>query len=159
MVQSNFSTVVQQNYSPQIRAGFPGMVSHETSWDASTWLCGTSAGIPFGVVVSASSGNPKQAVIGGTLPIGITVVDITQDRMPLNPVSGTEVGGDIYPQYGNMAVLTRGRIWVMAQADVAANDPVSTKALAERFRIRLLVRRVLARLFIPSNRMRAIPLP
>lgn len=123
MVQSNYNTVVQTNYAPGIRAGTPGMISHETSSDTSTWLAGSSA-IPFGLAVSAVPGSAKQCALGGTAFIGITIVDITQDKMPINPLTGTEVVGDAYQAQSNVAVCTRGRIWVQAQADVAANDPV-----------------------------------
>lgn len=120
-----YSTVVQRDYRPQMRAGIPGMVSHETSYDISTWLCGTAAGIPFGAVVTAVAGQPKQAVIGGSGPIlGIAAIDITQTGLPLDPLGGVETAADKYPLGMNMGVLTRGRIWVLAQADVNAGDAV-----------------------------------
>lgn len=119
------TTVVQTSYRPQIAPAVVGMIATEVGWDAITRLCVTATGIPFGVAVSQDTSD-KGAVIGGTKFLGITCRDITLDRIPIDPLAaaGTLAGLDVYPQYSNMGVLTRGQIWVLAHANVIGGDPL-----------------------------------
>lgn len=119
------SVVVQSNYRPQIAPAVAGMIADEASWDATTRICETAAGIGFGLAVSVGTLSDKGAVLGGTSFIGITIRDITLDRIPIDPDAATDYAtADTYPKLANMGVLTRGTIWVVAMADVKSGDPV-----------------------------------
>lgn len=118
------TTVVQSTYRTGIRKGIPGMVSDQVGYDAITRICQDSAGIGFGVAVSQGS-TDKAATIGGTKFLGITMRDITLVPGVANdPNSDTLSPVDVYPQYLNMGIMTRGHIWVVAHADVAGGDPL-----------------------------------
>lgn len=118
------STVVQTTYRPQLAPGVVGLVAQEEQYNINTRICETAAGIGFGLAVSQGTASDKGALLGGSAFIGITVRDVTLDRIPINPLSSTEFAADTYPQYGNMGVLDFGVIWVMANNDVSAGDPL-----------------------------------
>lgn len=113
------STVVQTTYRPQLAAAVAGMIADEASAEVGTRQVETAAGIGFGVAVSQGV-NDKGCIVGGTAFIGITVRDVAQDRIPIDPLSSTEAAADVYPQYSNAAILSRGDIWVVASATVTA---------------------------------------
>jgi len=117
------STVVQRTYRPQQAAGLAGLIVDETRASVSTYQCGTSAGIGFGLAVSQGSGSDTQAVIGGASKfIGLTVRDVTLDGLPIDPLLDAIAPVDTYQQYANMAVMHTGHMWVVAHAIVAAGD-------------------------------------
>lgn len=116
------TTVVQQTYRPQIAPAYVGMIADMSLSSVQTRLCETVAGIGFGLAVGQGA-NTKGAVIGGSNFVGISVRDVTLDRVALNPLNtGPLVAADTYPQYSNMAVMSQGRIWVSADSDVAPGD-------------------------------------
>jgi hypothetical protein len=108
------STVVQTTYKPQILPAVVGMIASEVGAEVGTRICETSAGIGFGLAVSQGVGD-KGAVIAGSNFIGVTARDVSLDRLPVDPLAAdqTLLAADTYPQYSNMAVLSRGDIWVM----------------------------------------------
>lgn len=106
------STVVQRTYRPQQAAGLPGMIADETRASVITRQCETAAGIGFGLAVSQGT-KDTSAVIGGASFIGLTVRDVTQDQMPIDPLyNGGPIAVDTYPQYRDMGVMTTGHMWV-----------------------------------------------
>lgn len=125
------STVVQTRYAPQMQPGVVGMIADMTGWDVSTYICETVAGIGFGLAVSQGV-NDKGCVLGGTTTAfrGITVRDVTLDRLPIDPLAaaGTLLAADTYARYQNVAVMSRGTIWVMCygggDGGVRAGDPL-----------------------------------
>jgi hypothetical protein len=127
MVQS---TVVQSTYAPQINVGAVGMVADEATAEVGTRINETAAGLPFGVAVSQGTLSDKGCLIGGTAFVGITVRDVTLDRMPINPLAagGVYPPVDNYQQYANVGVLSRGDIWVLAGADVTAGNALYYEA-------------------------------
>ncbi len=106
------STVVQRTYRPQIAPGVAGMIVDETRASVITRQCATAAGIGFGLAVSQGT-KDTDAVIGVASFLGLTVRDVTQDQMPIDPLySGAGIPVDIYPQYRDMGVMTTGHMWV-----------------------------------------------
>lgn len=127
------STVVQTVYKPQIIAATVGMIADEASADVMTRICETSAGIGFGLAVCLGTLSDKGAVLGGTTTgafLGVSVRDVTLDRLPIDPLAADQslIAADTYGQYSNMAVLTRGNIWVTCygggSAGVKSGDPL-----------------------------------
>jgi len=118
------STVVQTTYRPQIAAGAIGMIVDETHASVNTRMVETSGGVGFGLAVSQGVGDTG-CVIGGSAFIGVTVRDVTLDRVPIDPQApvGTILAADTYPQYANAGVMSTGHIWVAAGAgSIKAND-------------------------------------
>lgn len=123
------SVVVQRTYRPQIAPALPGLISDETPSAVQTRVVETAAGIGFGLAVSAGTLSDKGAILGGAAFIGISVRDITQvPGVPYDPLADVGPAADIYPQYANISVMTRGHIWVVAHgggdAGVKAHDPL-----------------------------------
>lgn len=116
------TTVVQTTYRPQIAPAALGMVADLANSEVGTRICETAAGIAFGRAVSQGTLSDRGAVLGGSNFVGISVRDVTLDRMPIDPLSSTEAAADTYPQYSNMSVASRGHIWVNAGANVSAGD-------------------------------------
>lgn len=109
---------VQTTYATNMRPGVPGLVVG-ADFDIDTGNCETAAGIGFGLGVSQGAAD-KGVILGGTKLgfRGITVRDVTLESDQ----------GDVYAQYQNVGVLTRGKIWVMVPVAVAAHDPVHFNA-------------------------------
>jgi hypothetical protein len=127
------NTVVQTTYRPQIAYGLEGMISEETDSEVGTRICETAAGITFGKAVSQGAG-AKGCIIGGANFVGVSVRDITLGLVSPVPLGG--VGDnplDTYGQYTNVAVLSRGRIWVKPQGLIAPNDAVFYDVGSGRF--------------------------
>ena len=116
------STVVQTSYRPQIAKGVAGLVVDEGGYETATRRCDTSAGITFGQAVS--DGGDGTAVLGGDSFLGITCRDVTLNGVSLLPLADAATAADTFERYRNMPVLTRGRIYVQADCDVAAGDPI-----------------------------------
>jgi hypothetical protein len=116
------STVVQSRYTPMQKKGLPGLIVDEAGYQTSTRRCDSNA-IGFGVAVS--DGLDGTAILGGDALLGITARDVTLNGVTLDPVGNAPPAqADVYDRYRNMAVLTRGHIWVQPANAVAAGDPV-----------------------------------
>lgn len=106
------ATVVQRTYAPQIAPAVVGMIANEAGDAVGTRECETAAGIGFGLAVSQGT-KEGGAVLGGSAFIGVSVRDVTLDRISVDPAyAGATLPVDTYPQYQSMAVLSRGDIWV-----------------------------------------------
>jgi hypothetical protein len=112
--------IIQRNYSPVIRPGLVGMIGDHVESSTITRLCETATGIPFGRAVSQGTGD-RGAVIGGSGFIGLSVRDITQSGIAIDPTATVRPAVDLYPQYANMEVITRGHLWVLPQGNVIAD--------------------------------------
>lgn len=128
------STVVQTTYRPQQAPGVVGMIADMVSADVSTYQVETSAGIGFGLAVGQGTGDTG-AVLGGASFLGVSVRDVTLDRLPIDPLSSasTPLALDTYQQRSNMGVLTRGHIWVLAADNVAAGNALAYDATTGLF--------------------------
>lgn len=116
------STVVQAHYRPQIAAAAVGLIADEASAEVGTRQCETAAGIGFGLAVSQGT-KDKGCIIGGSAFVGVSVRDVTLDGIPLDPLNdGTHVAVDTYGKDANVGVLSRGHIWVEAQANVVGGN-------------------------------------
>ena len=116
---------VQTTYTRFMNVGMVGMPATTYGWDIVTRLAEDptlTAGIAFGIVVSQGTlHGPRSAVKGiasGGLPIGITAADHTLPTF----TGGAPV--DTYNDGDNMAVMTRGDIWVSAVGTVVAGTQV-----------------------------------
>ncbi|PWT71217.1 MAG: hypothetical protein C5B60_11175 [Chloroflexi bacterium] len=118
-------TVVQTDYAPQIRAGVNGLIADEVDNSVQTYVVETAAGIGFGLAVSQGV-NDIGCIVGGTLAkfLGITRRDMTLALAPVDPLSSTPLPLDTYGQRTNAGVMSRGHMWVVPGATVAAADPV-----------------------------------
>jgi hypothetical protein len=106
------------------------MIADQMPHAVVTRICETAAGIGFGKAVSQGTLSPKGVVLGGTTYVGITCRDITLSLSNLDPNASTPFPLDKYGYKTNMAVMTRGHIWVKAFGNVAANDGVYFDAAA-----------------------------
>jgi hypothetical protein len=108
---------VQSSYSLTIGAARAGMVaSEETLTNIISKIVDSAGAIGFGkLVVQSSEGDDKIKIptAGGTFR-GITVRDVT-----LRPDDN-----DAYAVNENAGVVTKGVVWVLPGATVAAGDPV-----------------------------------
>lgn len=114
------AAAVQTTYAETLKPGKAGMVANMTDWDADTLIVETDAGIGFGLAVGQGT-DPKQAVIGAASAAafrGISVRDVTLES----------TDEDKYADGKNMAVLTRGDIWVVTGGDVTAGADVTFAA-------------------------------
>jgi hypothetical protein len=122
------STVVQRSYAPQMRAGLVGMVSDQVEYAMHTRIADVAAGagIPFGIAVSQSPNMDKGCIPGGTKFIGVTARDITLVGAMIDPLAPDGLFNplDQYGQKVNVAVLSRGHIWVLAGSGSLAGDGV-----------------------------------
>jgi hypothetical protein len=126
------TTVVQTSYRPQIAYGLEGMISEETDSEVGTRLCETAGGISFGKAVSQGT-RAKGCIIGGSAFVGVTVRDITLALVSVDPLSAIDNPLDTYGQWTNVAVCSRGHIWVKPQGLVAANDALYYDAASGKF--------------------------
>jgi hypothetical protein len=121
------SVVLQSSYRPEIQVGLPGMIYDLGSKEIVSRVVETSTGIPFGVAVSWGANSDRGAVIGGSSFLGISLRDIALPMAHIDPYATTDFAAselDSFPQYANMPVMTRGRIWVRAGATVTRNNGV-----------------------------------
>lgn len=115
---------VQTSYGISQAAGTAGQRASMADDNVITRLCGTAAGIGFGLAVS--QGAEGLAVLGGAKFLGVTLKDPT-----LVPRVGVEV--DEYQEGDNMAIMTRGECYVSPVEAVAAGNPVTFDATTGRF--------------------------
>ncbi len=103
--------ITQSTYSRYAPIAQNGTVASMSSWDADTYVAeGT---IPFGLVVSKGA-EDNTCAKAGTLFVGVSVRDVTL----------THSTADQYQVGDNVAVLTRGDIWVVAKEAVVARTAV-----------------------------------
>ena len=126
------TTVVQTHYAPEIYKGLEGMISDETGSEVGTRICETAAGITFGKAVSQGT-RSKGCVLGGSAFVGVSVRDITLALVSVDPLSDTPNALDTYGMWTNVAVLSRGHIWVKPQALVLPNEAVYYDAATGQF--------------------------
>ena len=117
------SVILQTRYAPSIAPAVEGMIADMTPSTVGTRICETAAGIPFGKAVSWGTG-AKSCIIGGAKFVGLSVRDITLVPTPVDPLSSTPNPLDAYGKNTNVAVMTRGHMWVKPQALVAPGDDV-----------------------------------
>jgi hypothetical protein len=116
------STVVQSTYRPQIPYGLVGMPADGINASDDSKTVETVAGIGFGLVVSQGAREDGIVVGGAANPIGLTMRDVTLARSPIDPLSSVLAPIDVYPQWSNAAIRSRGHIWVLATATVNPGD-------------------------------------
>ncbi len=126
------NTDVQQRYAPYIQVGLEGMISEMTGYETGTRICETPAGITFGKAVSQGF-YAKGCVLGGANFVGVSVRDITLVGVSPDPLATVDSPLDTYGQWVNMAVLTRGHIWLKPQALVNFNDPLYYDTASGKF--------------------------
>lgn len=117
------TTAVQTSYRPQMRPAVPGQIADMTGTDRITRIAEGAMG--FGLAVSKGANSDKGCVLGGSAFLGITIRDITLvPGISIDPLySGSPViAPDQFSTFINVPVMTRGRIWVVAGAKVAAGD-------------------------------------
>lgn len=118
------TTVVQTNYRPQIAPAMAGLVANMIDATIRSKNVETAAGIGFGLAVSQGTADGG-CVLGGSAFIGISVRDITQALAMVDPLSDTYNTVDTYGLYCSASIISRGDIWVVAGANVAAGNAVS----------------------------------
>jgi hypothetical protein len=118
------TTIVQTSYRPQIAFGLEGMIADMTSSSVQTRTCETAAGIPFGRACSQGA-KPGGCIIAGGAFIGVSVRDITLVPSPVDPLSDILNPLDAYGINTNVALLSRGRIWLRAAGNVVPGNPLS----------------------------------
>jgi hypothetical protein len=79
--------------------------------------------VPLPLVRCCVSEGGNEGTPGGSAFLGITARDVTLDGAPIDVNSG-RAPVDTYGLYRNMAVMTRGHIWVQPANAVVAGDPV-----------------------------------
>lgn len=94
----------QTSYSIKQGVAYEGGIYALAPHDIISRACETAAGIGFGLVVSRGTDPDVEAVIGGTVPIGITVRSLERE--------GAANSGDVkYSVTETMAVMRKGGIW------------------------------------------------
>lgn len=107
---------IQSTYAERITKAVAGMLA-DADAHVDTRICETAAGIGFGLAVGqgTSDNEAKLDAAAAADFVGITV----RDRTLVND------SADKYEQYENMAVITRGDIWVTTGGVVSAGDDVT----------------------------------
>jgi hypothetical protein len=103
------------------------MIVDQVEYSTQSFICETAAGIPFGVAVSLGGGADTGCVLGaGTALtfIGLAQRDVTLVPSPVDPQQVALNTVDKYGLYTQVAVMTRGHMWVQAGSDVAAGTAV-----------------------------------
>ena len=113
--------VVQTTYLDAPANGFAGMVANGETSNRISRTVEDAAGIGPGVAVYRGTGDHGCTATVGTLAtfLGFTIAD-----HGLATVAGG-VAADVNPQYGSVAILTTGVMWVNATAAVADGAAVT----------------------------------
>jgi hypothetical protein len=109
---------VQSTYGDNIAAGYVGAIANQEPRVLISRTVEDAAGIAFGLAVMQGTEDKGCVVSDGTEVLGITVREM--DTEPSNP--------DIFAQYDNARIMTKGVIWVANSGGVAAGDPVVSLA-------------------------------
>jgi hypothetical protein len=108
--------VLQTSYTDQVAPGYAGMVANAETSNRITRTIEDASGIAFGKAAFRGTGDhgcTATPTAGGFL--GITIA-----HEALGLVAGQTA--DVFPQYGNVPILTQGVIWVTAGASVADGE-------------------------------------
>ena len=108
--------VLQTSYTDQVAPGYAGMVANAETSNRITRTIEDASGIAFGKAAFRGTGDhgcTATPTTGGFL--GITIA-----HEALGLVAGQTA--DVFPQYGNVPILTQGVIWVTAGASVADGE-------------------------------------
>jgi hypothetical protein len=106
---------IQSTYADNVDAGYAGAIVNTEPRTLISRTVEDAAGIGFGEVVMQGT-NDKGCVIGdGTGFLGVTVRD--QSVTPENP--------NLFAQYEEARIMTKGVVWVVARGTVAAGDEVA----------------------------------
>ena len=113
--------VLQSNFTDTIAKGYAGMVANGETSNRISRTIEDAAGVGFGVPVYRGTGDHGCTATVGTLAtfLGFTIAD-----HGLATVAGG-VAADVNPQYGSVAILTQGVMWVNATAAVADGAAVT----------------------------------
>lgn len=117
------STIVQTRYPTQMQPGLEGMISDMSPSAVQTYVVETAAGITFGKACSWGTG-PKGAILGGPNFLGLSVRDITLVGTNVDPQSSVQNPLDAYGYRVNIAVMSRGHMWVLPQDIVLPGEAV-----------------------------------
>ncbi len=105
---------VQSAYNRYMSAGAAGAFANTNDYSVDTYM--SEGTIPFGYAVSKGV-EDDTCVVGGTLFVGIAVRDVTLLHST----------ADQYQTGDNVAVATKGDIWVLALENVVARTAVKYK--------------------------------
>lgn len=109
---------VQTSYDLDQAVAYAGLIYAQAPHDISSRAVETAAGIGFGLAVSRGTDKEKEAVLGGTDFLGISVRALDRE--------GAINTGDIeYKQYESMSILRKGYIWAVCPDGCTAGDPVN----------------------------------
>lgn len=104
---------VQSTYGRTMPIGAAGAAATMHGWDADTRQCESEA-IGFGLVVSNGEADDG-VVLGGSNFAGVSMRDVTLNHDT----------ADQYEEGDNVAVMTRGDIWVLAEDAVTAHTAIT----------------------------------
>lgn len=118
-------SVPQATFSSTIREGLPGMINRMVDYNAISRSCDTVGGIPPARAVSQGSWDGG-CIIGGTANgfLGLSILDPTL-VVPI-PVAATP---EVYQQYNEVGVLTKGEMFACCVVACVAGDPLSFVAV------------------------------
>lgn len=117
---------LQPNYVERQSEAVAGMPATMGQWDAITRTNESSTAIGFGLAVKRGD-DPEKCALAGALVdfLGVSLRDQTQDI----------ANDDTYAQYNNVAILTRGYVWVQVSGTPTQDDPVHYNATTGVFAI------------------------
>jgi|GEM_PF-4124345 len=107
----------QTSYETNLGSAYPGLIYAQAPHDIVSRRVEGVAGFGFGVAVSRGTDSNKQAVLGGTDFLGISVRALDRE--------GAANTGDInYSEKETAALLRTGYIWAVCPAGCVAGAPV-----------------------------------
>ncbi len=112
--------VLQDTYTSTMTAGYPGMIANGETSNRITRTCEDAAGIPFGSPVYRGTGDHGCTATVGT---ATTFLGFAIAHEALGLLTGETA--DRYQQYGNVAIVTGGVMWVTATGAVTDGASVT----------------------------------
>jgi hypothetical protein len=109
---------VQSTYADNIDAGYKGAIVNTEPRTLISRTVEAAAGLAFGLAVMQGTEDKECVVADGSAFLGVTVRDQSVD--PADP--------DLFAQYSEARIMTKGVIWVLNSGGVSAGDPVTTLA-------------------------------
>lgn len=107
----------QTSYSINQNAAYAGLIYAQAPHDIISRSVETVAGIGFGVAVSRGTDKDKQAVLGGTDFIGITVRSLDRE-------GAANTGAISYAETESAAIIRSGYIWAVCPTGCTPGDAV-----------------------------------